>query len=209
MTGCVDEGASMKRRPVIAVIGDASVEPGDPRELFAEAVGRLIVDRDWHVQTGGLGGVMEAASRGGRASTNWTPGAVIGILPGWEPSAANPYVDVALSTGMGHGRNLLVAQADAVVAIGGGAGTLSEMAMAWMLRRLVIARRGEGWAVRLADQRIDHRVRHPTVSDDRVFGVDTAEQAIQVLDDRLSIYQAGQRTPAFVLPSRVHSREDE
>ena len=133
----------MERRPVVAVIGDAAVEPGDSRDQFAEAVGGLIVDQGWHLQTGGLGGVMEAASRGGRASTAWTPGSVVGILPGWEPSAANPYVDVALSTGMGHGRNLLVAQADAVVAVGGGAGTLSEMAMAWMLRRLLVAFRGQ------------------------------------------------------------------
>ena len=158
---------------MIAVIGDAALAAGDPREPFAEAVGRLIVDQGWHLQTGGLGGVMEAASRGARMSTGWTPGTIVGILPGWEPSAANPYVDVALSTGMGHGRNLLVAQADAVVAIGGGAGTLSEMAMAWMLRRLVVARRGDGWAGQLADQRIDQRIRHPGVSDDRVFGVDT------------------------------------
>ena len=86
---------------MVAVIGDAAVEPGDSRDQFAEAVGGLIVDQGWHLQTGGLGGVMEAASRGGRASTAWTPGSIVGILPGWEPSAANPYVDVALSTGMG------------------------------------------------------------------------------------------------------------
>jgi uncharacterized protein (TIGR00725 family) len=179
----------MNRKFIIAVIGDASVEPNDPRDRFAEELGRRIIDQGWHLQTGGLGGVMEAASRGGRTSENWSSGSIIGILPGWDPARANPYVDVPLPTGLGHGRNLLVAQADAVVAVGGGAGTLSEMAMAWMLHRLVLARRGEGWAGRLADQHIDERVRFPDIPDDRVFGVDTAQEAIGILEQKLSAYQ--------------------
>src|SRR5688572_5413997 len=98
----------MKRAPIVAVIGDSRVEAGDGRDRFAEELGRLIVDNGWRVQTGGLGGVMESASRGGRSSARWTPGAVIGILPGWDPDAANPFVDVAVPTGLDHGRNMLV-----------------------------------------------------------------------------------------------------
>lgn len=178
----------MSRVPIIAVIGDSRVEAGDARDRFAEDVGRLIIDRGWRLQTGGLGGVMEAASRGGRASARWVSGSVIGILPGWDPDAANPYVDVALPTGLDHGRNVLVGQADAVIAVGGGAGTLSEIALAWMLFRLIVARRGEGWAGRLADQRVDERVRYPDIEEDRVYGVDSAEEAVVTVERWLPAY---------------------
>src|SRR3546814_12882286 len=86
---------------------------------------------------------MEAAHRGARDSANWFDGAGIGILPGTNPGQANPYVDIAIPTGSDHGRNLVVAQSEAVIAIGGGAGTLSELAFAWIHRRLILALRCE------------------------------------------------------------------
>lgn len=179
----------MSRSPIIAIIGDSRVNPGDARSTFAQTLGTLVVDRGWRLQTGGLGGVMEAACRGGRASARWVSGTIIGILPGWDPDEANPYVDVSLPTGLDHGRNLLVGQADAVIAIGGGAGTLSEIAMAWMMFRLIVARRGEGWAGRLADQRIDDRVRYRDLPEDRVYGVDTAEEAVETVARLLPVYR--------------------
>jgi uncharacterized protein (TIGR00725 family) len=76
---------------------------------------------------GGLGGVMEAACRGAKGSGGLT----VGILPGADRAAANPFVDVAIPTGLGEARNALVVRAaDAVIAIGGGYGTLSEIALA-------------------------------------------------------------------------------
>jgi uncharacterized protein (TIGR00725 family) len=76
---------------------------------------------------GGLGGAMEAACRGAKAAG----GTTVGILPGSDRAAANPFVDVAVPTGLGQGRNLVVVHAaDAVVAVGGGYGTLSEIALA-------------------------------------------------------------------------------
>ena len=94
---------------------------------LAEALGRLLGEAGAVVVTGGLGGVMESASRGcveGGGST-------VGILPGGNPADANPWVRIPLATGMGEARNALVVRAgEAVVAVGGGWGTLSEIALA-------------------------------------------------------------------------------
>jgi hypothetical protein len=112
--------------PYVAVVGAGSdVRP----QLLAaaEAVGAELARRGAVVVTGGLGGVMEAACRGARSAG----GTTLGILPGDDRGAANPYVDVAVATGMGELRNgLVVRSADGLVAIAGGAGTLSEIALA-------------------------------------------------------------------------------
>lgn len=108
-------------------------------------------------------------------------------------AAANPWVDVAIPTGLDLARNMLVAHADAIVAIGGGAGTLSELALAWQLRRLVIAYRVAGWSGRLADERIDARVRYPELAGDRVYGVDDASEVIALLEGLLPRYDRSHR----------------
>jgi uncharacterized protein (TIGR00725 family) len=93
----------------------------------AHQVGRLLGERGDVVLTGGLGGVMEAASRGAREGG----GTTVGLLPGSDRHGANPHLTVALPTGMGEMRNaLLVRSADAVIAVGMSWGTLSEVAMA-------------------------------------------------------------------------------
>jgi uncharacterized protein (TIGR00725 family) len=111
--------------PYIAVVG-----PGEATrdELgLAEDVGAFLAAAGAVVLTGGLGGVMEAACRGARSRRGLT----VGVLPGTDRSAANGWVEVALTTGLGELRNgLLVRASDAVVAIGGGHGTLSEIALA-------------------------------------------------------------------------------
>jgi len=115
-------------RAVCAVAGGSSCSREE--SAAAREVGRLLARAGFLVVTGGLGGVMEAASRGAREEG----GLVIGLLPGADAADANPFVDVALPTGLGDGRNALVASAgDALVAVGGGLGTLSEVALA--LRR--------------------------------------------------------------------------
>jgi uncharacterized protein (TIGR00725 family) len=111
--------------PYIAVVGasDATAAQTDA----AEAVGRVLGAAGAVVITGGGPGVMAAASRGARAAG----GVVVGILPGSDRSAANEWVAVALPTGLGELRNgLIVRAADAVVAVGGAYGTLSEIALA-------------------------------------------------------------------------------
>ena len=177
------------RRTTVAVVGDSDLDTGSAEAAFAEALGRALVDEGYVLVCGGRGGVMEAACRGARSSPAWARGSIVGILPGHDPELANDFVDIVIPTGLDVARNAIVAHADAVIAVGGGAGTLSEMALAWQIRRLVIAFRGRGWAGRLADQRLDERLRHPHVPDDRVWGVDRAEEAIRVLRDRLPAYR--------------------
>ena len=109
----------------MAVVGAGEATP-EQREL-AEAVGRGLAERGAVVVTGGLGGVMEAACRGAREAG----GSTLGILPGHDRREANPYVEVAVPTGLGEARNALVVRAaDSLVAVGGGFGTLSEIALA-------------------------------------------------------------------------------
>jgi uncharacterized protein (TIGR00725 family) len=117
----------------VGVIG-----PGDASAAevaAAEEVGARLVDLGATVVTGGLGGVMEAACRGAKSRR----GVTIGLLPGFDRNEANGWVDVAIATGLGEIRNaLIVRTSDALVAIGGGAGTLSEIAFALKLGRPVI-----------------------------------------------------------------------
>jgi uncharacterized protein (TIGR00725 family) len=109
----------------VAVIGASDASP-EQRE-HARAAGRRLAELGAAVVTGGRGGVMEAACEGAKAAG----GRTIGILPGDDRADANPFVDVAIPTGLGEMRNALVVRAaDAVVAIGGAWGTLSEIAFA-------------------------------------------------------------------------------
>ncbi|MFC6614612.1 LOG family protein [Halopenitus salinus] len=110
----------------VSVIGGSSID--ERAESTAEAVGREIADRGHTVVCGGLGGTMEAVCRGARTADD--PGETIGILPGDRRDAANPFVTTPIATGIGHARNALVAMnGDAIVALDGGPGTLSEIGM--------------------------------------------------------------------------------
>jgi uncharacterized protein (TIGR00725 family) len=110
---------------IISVIGDSSCSPEEAR--VAEGVGRLLAEKGVTLLCGGLGGVMEAACRGAKSAG----GVTVGILPGQDPSAANAWVDIPVVSSMGEARNVVVAKsAQAVIAIGGKYGTLSEIAYA-------------------------------------------------------------------------------
>jgi len=141
-----------------------------------------------------MGGVMEAASRGARESPAWSPGTIIAILPGSDPDTANRWADVVLPTGLDHLRNAVVAQSDAVIAIGGGAGTLSEMAFAWIHRRLIVALRVDGWSGRLADKRIDERRRYPEMDNDRVFGAGSSIEAVDIVVAQIEKFKVPHRS---------------
>ena len=119
--------------PHVAVVGAA--EAPAEEEQTAERVGRGLAERGAVVVCGGRGGVMAAACRGAKAGG----GTTVGILPGLDRSEANEWVDVAVPTGLGEARNALVVRAaDAVVAVAGGYGTLSEVACALKAGKRVI-----------------------------------------------------------------------
>jgi uncharacterized protein (TIGR00725 family) len=124
---------SRQGQKVVAVIGGRRVRAALLRE--AEEAGRLLARAGALVVTGGLSGVMEAACRGVREGG----GLAVGILPQDHKGKANPYVDVAVATGMGFARNAVIARtADAVLAVGGQYGTLSEIAFALQLGKPVV-----------------------------------------------------------------------
>lgn len=148
--------------PVVAVVG-AGGPDADPHLLsLAEAVGEGLAAAGATVVCGGLGGVMEAVARG----ASQRGGLVVGLLPGGDGAAANAYLSLALPTGLGEGRNLLVVRAaDAVIAIGGGYGTLSEVGFALKLGTPVIGL--QTWELRRGGR-----------DDQGITVVDTADEAV-------------------------------
>lgn len=121
------------QKKIIAVIGAGNAD----RDLLAvaEEVGRLIAHNGAILVCGGLGGVMEAAAKGAKSGGGLT----VGILPGFEKDDASPHIDVPIATGLREGRNVLIVRsADALIAVGGEYGTLSEIALGLKTGKTVI-----------------------------------------------------------------------
>jgi len=151
----------------ITVIGSGGRIPARIYEM-AEELGRAIASRGAVLITGGRGGIMEAACKGAKEKRGLT----VGILPGSEREA-NQYVDIMIVTGMGDARNAInVLSADAVIAIHGGAGTLSEVGLALKAGKKVIAiRTSGGIAEKMAGAVIDGR---------EVLSTDSVEEAVEL-----------------------------
>jgi uncharacterized protein (TIGR00725 family) len=144
--------------PYIAVVGAGSASAEEERA--AEAVGHGLAAAGAVVVCGGLGGVMEAACRGAKSAG----GTTVGILPGTRRADANPHVDVAIATGLGEMRNgLVVRAADALVAVGGEFGTLSEIALALKAGKPVVGL--ETWQLSHGGEPVDAIVRAASAED--------------------------------------------
>lgn len=135
-------------KPLIAVIGCGSED--EPLNRLAEQTGALIAEAGFVLVNGGLGGVMLASARGAKSKG----GTTVGMLPGKDPDDANPFIDIPIATGLGEMRNLLIIRAaSAAIAIGGGYGTLSEIALALKTSKPVVGLKT--WDISAGIQRAD------------------------------------------------------
>jgi uncharacterized protein (TIGR00725 family) len=126
---------------------------------FGVQLGQQIATKDKTFICGGLGGFMEAVCKGVKLSPNTFMGQTVGILPDDTTENANPFIDTAVATGIGIARNIIIVRtADIIIAAGGGAGTLSEIAFAWQLNKTVLCvTQFDGWAKELAGRNLDER----------------------------------------------------
>lgn len=179
------------RRKIVSVIGNRSIEKDGIRYKMAFELGKALIDNGYRVQSGGLRGVMEAVMAGARSSKHYKEGDTIALVPSFNTETANEHADVVIPTGLDVMRNAMVANAYAVIGIGGGAGTLCEYSFAWTFNRLIIAFENTGgWSEKLAGTRLDDTVRYPNIPDDKVYGVTTVEDALKILNEKIDVYNS-------------------
>ena len=160
---------AIERPPLIAVCGISRSD--EHTDELAERVGGLVSARGGIVVCGGLGGVMAAAARGAKRAG----GLSIGLLPGDDASDAAPDVSLAIPTGLGEGRNLLIVRAcAALIAIGGAYGTLSEIALALRLGKRVVGL--STWSIQPPGGQID---------DPAILRAETADDAVRIAFEAL------------------------
>ena len=168
----------MPRKIQITIIGNN--ENGTTPELvkIAYETGMEIAKSGAVLITGGLDGVMKAASHGAKDGGGLT----VGIIPQNDASFANEYCDVVIPTGMGLARDFLTAlSGDGVIVIGGGSGTLSETCAAYMHKKPIVAiKTSGGVAEKYADQYLDHR------KNVMIIGVDTPKEAVKVMLEKIN-----------------------
>jgi len=155
---------------IIAVIGESTTSPENA--IYAEKVGSLLAMANVTVVCGGQGGVMESVCKGAKKNG----GTTIGILPGVDPLDSNEYIDIPICTGLGNGRNLLVIRAgQAVIAIGGAYGTLSEIGLALSESKQVIGL--NTWSL-MKNEKIDCGI----------IVADSPEQAVEIAISQANEY---------------------
>lgn len=158
----------MGRRKQVVVIGDSG--DFDEKNKVAYEIGRFVAKNGWVLITGGRDGVMDSASRGAYEEG----GIVVAITPFDSLDNATKFADIVIPTGIGFARNYVnVLSGDVIVVVGGGAGTLSEIAYAWQFYKPIIACSFvEGWSKEVAGKKLDYRERDPVIdakSLDEVF----------------------------------------
>ena len=168
----------MVKRQQILVIGNNDNGCTPEIEKLAYEVGSQVAKSNSVLITGGLGGVMRAASRGAHD----TGGLTVGIIPQNDFSLANEFCDIVIPTGIGLMRDFLNAlSADGVIVIGGGSGTLSEICAAYMYKKPIIALKNSGGtASKYANQFLDHR------KNVQIIGVETVDEAIKCVLEQIN-----------------------
>jgi uncharacterized protein (TIGR00725 family) len=163
------------RKSQIAVIGYNKENCTDEARNLALQVGREIARSGSVLICGGLGGVMEAACKGAKENNGLT----IGIIPQQDSSFANEFCDIVICTGMGFARDLIVAtSADGIIAVGGGVGTLIELAVGYMIKKTMVVVSGTGGVSEMyAGKFLDDRRLTPLIL------ADDAYSAVQLIID--------------------------
>ena len=163
----------MTKMHQILVIGNNDNGCTPELESIAYEAGHEIAKSGSVLITGGLGGVMKAASHGAKDADGLT----VGIIPQDDPSLANEFCDIVIPSGMGLSRDFLNAlSADGVVVVGGGSGTLSEICAAYMYKRpIATIKNSGGMASKYSDQYLDHR------ENVKIVGFDTAKDAVDYI----------------------------
>jgi len=166
-------------KKLIGVIGSSSASKNS-KDISIE-VGREIIKAGFSLICGGLSGVMEAVCKGAYEEAGPDSGRIVGILPGINKNDANKYIDIIIPTGIGYARNMIIACAsDAIIAISGGSGTLSEISMAWQYGKPIIAFEGlSGVSSNLIGKSLDKRRK------DKIIGVKNPEEALNIIKEIL------------------------
>jgi uncharacterized protein (TIGR00725 family) len=157
----------------ISIIGTSEID--STTEKITTELGRLLAKNRYAISCGGLSGVMKAVCKGAKQENGFT----IGIIPFEDKSYANKYVDVVIPVPFSQARNVIVVlSGDACVAIGGKAGTLSEMCFAWIYGKPIIALSGgiRGWSSKMAGKKIDDR------RPDTILEADTPQEVVDTLN---------------------------
>lgn len=168
----------MSKKIQILVIGHNTNGCSEEHSKIAYDIGSEIAKAGHVLVTGGLGGVMEAASHGAHDSD----GLSVGIIPQADASLANEFCDIVIPTGMGLTRDFINAlSADGIIIIGGGSGTLSEICAAYMHKKPMVAIRNMGGVnAQFIDEFLDHR------ENIKIIGVDTPKQAVDKILDLIT-----------------------
>ncbi len=168
----------MTKKHQILVIGNNTNGCTPKHEKIAYDVGEKIAKSGSVLITGGLGGVMKAASHGAHDANGLT----VGIIPQDDATLANQFCDIVIPTGMGLARDFLNAlSADGIIIVGGGSGTLSEVCAAYMYKKPMVAIRNiEGSIAQYIDGFLDHR------ENIKIIGVDTPQDAVNKILELIS-----------------------
>lgn len=176
-------------RTIVSVIGNGVCGDDSVNANIAFEVGKALVDNGYRVMTGGLNGVMKHALRGAKASEHYREGDTIAVLPMYDEKEANEYADIVIPTGIDLARDVITANAPIVVAVGGGSGTLGEIANAWTLYRMVIAmENAEGWSAKVANTQVGERRIYDQGFEDKVWGAKTAQDVIDLINEKFKHY---------------------
>ena len=168
---------------IIGVIGDANLSKDDIKWKTAFEIGKSLIENEYRLANGGMGGVMEASSLGAKSSEKYQDGMTISVIPDYDKNIQNVHAVMTIPTGLGRTSNfVVVSMCDAIIAIGGGSGTLSEIALAWQMNKLIIAIDLEGWSRNLKSIHLDKR------RTDIIFNAKDSNDAIAILKENIESY---------------------